>query len=164
MISLFSQSFFPCYLTTLSVSGLYSIGDRLINEYGTVGGMRIGRGNWSTWRKPAPVILSTTNQTWADLESELGHSFGSYNPSASYRGNNGEMHQLGFKTMLVFRCLQALQEGPLQSYQILSKWCAMVCKCIKNKHIHTFLIDIRYYIVQSKVTVSKDIFIIIYNT
>jgi hypothetical protein len=44
-----------CYLAALSVLRLYSIGDRMINEYGAVGGMRIGRGNWSTSWDPAPV-------------------------------------------------------------------------------------------------------------
>jgi hypothetical protein len=44
-----------CYVMTLSVSRLYSISDRMINEYGVVGWMRIGRGDWSTRRKPAPV-------------------------------------------------------------------------------------------------------------
>jgi hypothetical protein len=33
------------YLTTLSVSRLYSVDNRMINECGTVGGMRIDRGN-----------------------------------------------------------------------------------------------------------------------
>jgi hypothetical protein len=36
---------------------LYSVGDRMINEYGAVGGMRIGRGNRSNWRKPTPLPL-----------------------------------------------------------------------------------------------------------
>jgi hypothetical protein len=38
---------------TPSLSRLYIIDDRMINEYGAVGGMRTGRG--STRRKPAPV-------------------------------------------------------------------------------------------------------------
>jgi hypothetical protein len=29
----------------------------IINEHAAVCGMRIGRENWSTWRKPAPVKL-----------------------------------------------------------------------------------------------------------
>jgi hypothetical protein len=29
----------------------------MFNKFGAVGGMRIGRGNPSTWRKPAPVPL-----------------------------------------------------------------------------------------------------------
>jgi hypothetical protein len=41
----------------LSVSGLYSVDDKMINEYGAVGGMRIGRGNGITRRKPAQVPL-----------------------------------------------------------------------------------------------------------
>jgi hypothetical protein len=37
--------------------GLYSIGDRIINECGTVGGIKIGRQDWGTQWKPAPVPL-----------------------------------------------------------------------------------------------------------
>jgi hypothetical protein len=36
---------------------LYSVDDRMINEYGAVGGIRTGRGNGSTRRKPAPAPL-----------------------------------------------------------------------------------------------------------
>jgi hypothetical protein len=39
----------------LSVSTLYSVGDRMISEYGVVGEMRIVSGNQSTWKIPAPV-------------------------------------------------------------------------------------------------------------
>jgi hypothetical protein len=42
---------------TLSVSGLYDVDDRIINEYGAVSGIRIGKGNRSTQRKPAPLPL-----------------------------------------------------------------------------------------------------------
>jgi hypothetical protein len=38
---------------------LCRVDDRMINEYGTFGGMRTGRGNRSTWRKPAPVQFYT---------------------------------------------------------------------------------------------------------
>jgi hypothetical protein len=41
------------YITTLSLSRLYGVGDRMINEYG----VRIGRGHRITQRKPAPVPL-----------------------------------------------------------------------------------------------------------
>jgi hypothetical protein len=44
-------------VTTLSVSELYSIDDRMINEHEAVGGMRIGRGNRGTRRKPILVSL-----------------------------------------------------------------------------------------------------------
>jgi hypothetical protein len=37
---------------------MYRIGDRLINEHGAFCRMRIGRGNWSTGRKPATVLLA----------------------------------------------------------------------------------------------------------
>jgi hypothetical protein len=40
-------------LLTLSISELYSVNDRTIDEYGAVGGMRIGRENRRTRRKPA---------------------------------------------------------------------------------------------------------------
>jgi hypothetical protein len=43
------------YLKT--VSGLYSISDKVINEYIVVGRLKIGRGNQSTWRKPVPEPL-----------------------------------------------------------------------------------------------------------
>jgi hypothetical protein len=46
-----------CYLTTLSVSRLYSVDDGMIDEHGAAGGMRTGKGNWSTWRKSVPVPL-----------------------------------------------------------------------------------------------------------
>jgi hypothetical protein len=46
------------YLTTLSVSKLYSVDDRMINEYEADGWMKTGRGNQSNRRKPAPVPLS----------------------------------------------------------------------------------------------------------
>jgi hypothetical protein len=42
-------------LTTLSISKLHS--DTLINDYGAVNGMRIGRGNRNTWIKPAQVLF-----------------------------------------------------------------------------------------------------------
>jgi hypothetical protein len=44
-----------------SESRLHSLGDRMINEYGAVAGMTVGRENRGTRRKPA--ILSTTNST-----------------------------------------------------------------------------------------------------
>jgi hypothetical protein len=42
---------------TLSVTRLYRVDDRMINEFGTAGGMRIGRGNRSTRTLSAPVPL-----------------------------------------------------------------------------------------------------------
>jgi hypothetical protein len=57
------------YLMTLSVSGLCSVNDRMINEYEAGGGMKIGRGDQSTWRKPAPESLCPLqilyDLTWA---------------------------------------------------------------------------------------------------
>jgi hypothetical protein len=44
-------------VTMLSVSRLYSIDDRMIDEHEAVCGMKIGRGNRCTRRKPAPVPL-----------------------------------------------------------------------------------------------------------
>jgi hypothetical protein len=49
--------FYIVYLMTLSVSRISSVNDKGINEYGSIDGMGIGRGNRSTSRKPAPVPL-----------------------------------------------------------------------------------------------------------
>jgi hypothetical protein len=35
--------------------GLHSLNEKMINEYGAVGGMRIGRGNGTTRKKTAPI-------------------------------------------------------------------------------------------------------------
>jgi hypothetical protein len=43
------------YLMRLSVLRQQSVDDRMINEYGAIGGMRNRRGYQSTWRKPARV-------------------------------------------------------------------------------------------------------------
>jgi hypothetical protein len=51
------NTFEVCYLTTLVGLRLHSVDNRMINECGAVGGMRIGRGNRSTRRKPAPIPL-----------------------------------------------------------------------------------------------------------
>jgi hypothetical protein len=39
-----------------AVSSLYTVDGRTINECGAVGGMRIGRGNRNTRRKPVPIV------------------------------------------------------------------------------------------------------------
>jgi hypothetical protein len=44
-----------CYITVLSAASLHSIGHRMINEYGAVGGMRTARKTQITQSKPAPV-------------------------------------------------------------------------------------------------------------
>jgi hypothetical protein len=46
------------YFTTLNVSKLHSINNRMINECGAVGEMRTGTGYEITRRKPASVPLS----------------------------------------------------------------------------------------------------------
>jgi hypothetical protein len=46
------------------------------DAFQTVGGMRIGKGNRSTCRKPAQIILSTTNPTRLDLGSIPGRRGG----------------------------------------------------------------------------------------
>jgi hypothetical protein len=46
------------------------------DECEAVGGMRIGRGNRSTRRKPARATLSTTNPTWFDSGSNPGRHGG----------------------------------------------------------------------------------------
>jgi hypothetical protein len=51
---------------TLSVLKLYSFGDRMINKYGAVGGMRIGRGLRITRGKPQiPRDLNLDHRTRA---------------------------------------------------------------------------------------------------
>jgi hypothetical protein len=63
---------FLSYLTRLSASRLYSVDGRMINEYGVVGGMRIGRGSQSTSRAYPSASLSTTNPTWPVMGLNLG--------------------------------------------------------------------------------------------
>jgi hypothetical protein len=46
------------------------------DECGAVGEMKIGRGNWSSRSKPAPVALSTTNPIWSDLDPIPGRRRG----------------------------------------------------------------------------------------
>jgi hypothetical protein len=48
---------FVCYLTTLAISKLCSVGDRFVSKYGAVGGMRIGRGSRITPGNPTPIKL-----------------------------------------------------------------------------------------------------------
>jgi hypothetical protein len=58
--------------TSATISPMVPAPDDRWGECGQVGGMRIGRGNRSYRRKPAPVLLSTTNLTWPDLDSNPG--------------------------------------------------------------------------------------------
>jgi hypothetical protein len=54
----------------LSVLRWFSVDDRMINERGPAGGLRIGRGNQSTLRKPAPVPLYfhyECQMTWSGI-------------------------------------------------------------------------------------------------
>jgi hypothetical protein len=62
--------------TSATVGILYQT--RMIDDdYGAVRGMRIGRGNRSTRRKPCPsATSSTTNPTWPDLGSNPGRRGG----------------------------------------------------------------------------------------
>jgi hypothetical protein len=52
------MSFLKYYLMMFSVLKLYSISDKMINEYGTVDGINVGRWNQSTQRNPLPLQLS----------------------------------------------------------------------------------------------------------
>jgi hypothetical protein len=45
------------FLISWFSKGLHSLNEKMSNEYGAVGGMRIGRGNGTTLRKTAPVPL-----------------------------------------------------------------------------------------------------------
>jgi hypothetical protein len=57
------------------VLGQYSIDDRMINEDGAVGEMKIGRGYRSIHRRPAPVPLCPA-QILRDLRSNPSHCVG----------------------------------------------------------------------------------------
>jgi hypothetical protein len=63
------------HLVRWPVFGLLYQPRMIDDEYGSVCGMRIGRRNRSTRRKPA--TLSTRNPTWPDLGSNLGRRGGS---------------------------------------------------------------------------------------
>jgi hypothetical protein len=56
-----------CYLTTLSVSGLYSVDERMIKEYGALSGLELGRRNRSTRIKPAPMPLCPQQHSSREL-------------------------------------------------------------------------------------------------
>jgi hypothetical protein len=59
------------YFTAPSTSKLYRVHGRVINEYGGVDGMKIGRGSLSIRRKPAPMPHCTP-QIQHDLGSNPG--------------------------------------------------------------------------------------------
>jgi hypothetical protein len=68
---------FLSLLTTLSVSRPFSVYDRMVDEYGAVAGMTIGRRNRTTRRKSAPVPLWALqiphDLTWdGTLAAEVG--------------------------------------------------------------------------------------------
>jgi hypothetical protein len=64
----FFSFFLVCYLTMLSISSLYTIGDRMVNEYGAVGGMRMGRGNQSTHMPLCPPQIPQ-DLTWDQTQA-----------------------------------------------------------------------------------------------
>jgi hypothetical protein len=66
--------FFLIQLTMLLVLRLYSIDDRMVNECGTVGGMRISRGNWSTWKKKTPQCHHKSHMTWHGTKATVVES------------------------------------------------------------------------------------------
>jgi hypothetical protein len=51
------QFFCVDYLMKQSVLRLYSISKRIINDYGAVGGKRIGRGDWNNLGNPPPMLF-----------------------------------------------------------------------------------------------------------
>jgi hypothetical protein len=72
------------YLTNLSVTRLYGVSGRMMNEYGAVGGIRIGRGNQSTRKTPAPMPLFPSQiphcLTWDRTRTIAGITFLSQGP------------------------------------------------------------------------------------
>jgi hypothetical protein len=63
-----NSSVYVCYFTALLASKLYSVGGRVINEYGGVDGMKIGRGSRGARRNPG-AVPRCTSQIQHDLES-----------------------------------------------------------------------------------------------
>jgi hypothetical protein len=87
-------------LGTAATTGLFyqpqmtDDGDR-----GAIGGMKIGRGNRSTRRKPAPrATLSTTNTTWPDPGSNPGR-----------RGGKPATNRLSYGAALATACYYTLR-------------------------------------------------------
>jgi hypothetical protein len=67
--------FLICYLMLLSVSWLHRATGEIIHKYGAVDGMRIDKVNWSTRRKPAPVLLCppliSQDLTWDQTQASM---------------------------------------------------------------------------------------------
>jgi hypothetical protein len=69
---------FGC-LTMLSISTLYNIDDKMINEFVEVGGMRIITKNQNYWRKPAqaplrpPQFSPRSNPGYRGGKPEINH-------------------------------------------------------------------------------------------
>jgi hypothetical protein len=106
-----------CYLMVLSVSRLHSA-ERMISEYGAVGGMRIGRRIRNTQRKSAPVplflpqipaccqkfsFLGTKGVRWSSKMTE--RETGNARISVSYSSPSLSVQPLAFFPVLFFRNL-----------------------------------------------------------
>jgi hypothetical protein len=63
----------------------------MINAYGAIGAMRIGMGNQSTWKKPAPLQLCSP-QIPHDLTEDPGHHGGK--PAATCLSYGVVVHML----------------------------------------------------------------------
>jgi hypothetical protein len=89
---------------------------RMTDEYGAIGGMRIGRGKPKYSEKTCPsATLSTINDTWSDLESNPGRGGGK---SATKRlvYDRPLLHPLNSSVRSVSACLlvEAFQVRPAQ--------------------------------------------------
>jgi hypothetical protein len=71
------------------------------------GGMRVGRGNRSTWRKPASAPLSTTNPTWTDLGLKPGRACGDTATNCLRYGTALDVFSFLFRFLVPELCLVA---------------------------------------------------------
>jgi hypothetical protein len=119
-----------------------SVDDRVINEYGAVGGRRIGKGNRSTWREPVPASFCGPNPTWPDLgpnqETAVNRlSYGTAHPNV-YRVNE----DTPVNCVMVRLCTRILEipgsnlDWVTEYYNIFS-WFYIVLGCSRTSTIFT---------------------------
>lgn len=86
-----------CYLTTLTISRLYGVGDRMINEYGKFIRMIVGRGNLSTLRKP-----TCPPQIPHGLACDRTRAAARWKPATSRLSYDTAVHRLGLRESIGF--------------------------------------------------------------